>query len=163
MASFIEADRAEVDAERSQRRAAREAGKAEARQELAWETLALSSSFGGGGGGGGGSGSFLGAHVSGDAVLAGEIGAIVAVVTAGGKPIPGTTWVEYIDEDDYVGTVYYYNLDTGGTHRSLPLFSSFHSYGSLFSLFLSLNFMLLSWLIVRCAITRLRRVGMGGS
>ena len=123
VASFIEEDRREAEAEaeanrtdaaaaaaataalklRSVAKGAKQtvASRKERAKDAAQHALALSESFGD--------------HsvVSGDALESGDVGAVLAVVSGGGKPVPGTRWVEYVDEEDYVGTTYYHNLDTG--------------------------------------------------
>eukprot|EP01043_Picozoa_sp_COSAG02_P071886 COSAG02_NODE_13323_length_1410_cov_1.329519_1_plen_337_part_10 len=116
IASFIEEDRQEADADSAKivgsaalklRSAATDAKasvltRRRNAEQAAQHALAVSASL-----------SESVHDVSGEALEKGNVGAVVAVVAAGGKPVPGTRWVEYIDDEDYVGTPYYYNLDTG--------------------------------------------------
>lgn len=120
IASFIEEDRQEAEAEPEADRAnvdsatalkLRSAAKGAKQSVLnrhrnaehaAQHALELSKSFG-----------ESANQVSSEALETGEVSAVAAVVAAGGQPIPGTRWVEYVDEEHYVGTPYYYNLDSG--------------------------------------------------
>jgi len=57
---------------------------------------------------------------SGAGLAAGDVRAVSFAIEAGGKPIPGTQWVQYTDEEEYIGTPYWYNPGTGESVWTAP-------------------------------------------